>query len=98
MIGVIEMPTGLEIFDRLLHEYRKVWNNRLLNVENQNSEEILKEAIKRELLDENSHPRVRKNKYDKYYSAIKRLVDSNISPETKVQLIEVHNQMMDELK
>jgi hypothetical protein len=67
-------------------------------VENQNSEEILKDAIKRELLDENSHPRVRKNRYEKYYSAIKRLVDSNISPETKVHLIEVHNQMMDELK
>ncbi|MDQ6599316.1 hypothetical protein ABE288_16320 [Bacillus salipaludis] len=92
------MPTGLEFFDRLLHEYRKVWNNRLLNVENQNSEEILKDAIKRELLDENSHPRVRKNRYEKYYSAIKRLVDSNISTETKVHLIEVHNQMMDELK
>ncbi|MED1467904.1 hypothetical protein [Bacillus salipaludis] len=92
------MPTGLEFFDRLLHEYRKVWNNRLLNVENQNSEEILKDAIKRELLDENSHPRVRKNRYEKYFFAIKRLVDSNISTETKVHLIEVHNQMMDELK
>ncbi|WP_026576591.1 hypothetical protein [Bacillus sp. UNC438CL73TsuS30] len=92
------MPTGLEFFDRLLHEYRKVWNNRLLNVKNQNSEEILKDAIKRELLDENSHPRVRKNRYEKYYSAIKRLVDSKISTETKVHLIEVHNQMMDELK
>ncbi|MDR6998218.1 hypothetical protein [Neobacillus niacini] len=91
------MPTGLEFFDWLLDQYRSVWNNRLLSVENRNSEEILKEAIKRELLDENSHPRVRKNKYEKYYSAIKRLMDSNISLETKVHLIEVHNQIMDEL-
>ena len=91
------MPSELEFFDRLLNEYRQVWNNRLLTVNDRSSESILKESIKRELLDENSHPRVRKNRYEKYYAAIKRLTESNLSPESKVYLIEVHNQLMDEL-
>ncbi|OIK14550.1 hypothetical protein BIV60_11325 [Bacillus sp. MUM 116] len=91
------MPSELEFFDGVLNEYRKVWNNRLLIINGKSSDEILKEAIIRELLDENSHPRVRKNRYEKYFAAIKRITGSNLTPESKVYLIEVHNQLMEEL-
>jgi hypothetical protein len=84
-------------FDVLIGEYRMIWNNRLLASSDQSSEETLKEAIKRELLDENSHPRIRKNKYEKYYSAINRITLATISNEAKVSLIHVHNGVMEEL-
>jgi len=84
-------------FDDLLVEYRRIWNNRLLETEGIGSEETLVEAIKRELLDENSHPRIRKSKFEKYYSAIKRVMDSTISLEAKLWLIKIHNDAMEEL-
>lgn len=92
------MGEGSVHFEAMLTQYRKIWNNRILAVSDFNSEEILKEAIKRELLDENSHPRIRKNKFEKYYSAINRIVNSEITNEAKVALIHVHNQIMDELR
>jgi hypothetical protein len=84
-------------FDELLDEYRMVWNNRMLAASDRSSEETLKEAIKRELLDENSHPRIRKSKFEKYYSAISRITQSTISNEAKVSLIHVHNGIMENL-
>ncbi|WP_235846478.1 hypothetical protein [Neobacillus drentensis] len=84
-------------FDDLLKEYRMIWNNRLLDTEGRNSKETLFDAIKRELQDANSHPRTRKNKYEKYYSAIKRVIDSTVSEEDKLLIIKIHNQVMEEL-
>jgi hypothetical protein len=84
-------------FDEVLEEYRQIWNNRILETEGKGSEVILVEAIKRELQDENSHPRIRKNKYEKYYSAIKRMINSTISLEAKLLLIKIHNEVMEEL-
>jgi hypothetical protein len=84
-------------FDSLLAEYRLIWNNRRLATDERNSEVILCEAIKRELLDENSHPRIRKNRFEKYYSAVKRITNSSISLDAKLQLIGLHNEIMDQL-
>ncbi|MEH7480435.1 hypothetical protein V7157_04880 [Neobacillus drentensis] len=84
-------------FDELLEEYRQIWNNRILETEGKGSELTLVEEIKRELQDENSHPRIRKNKYEKYYSAIKRVINSTISLEAKLLLIKIHNEVMEEL-
>lgn len=84
-------------FDELLEEYRQIWNNRILETEGKGSEVTLVEAIKRELQDENSHPRIRKNKYEKYYSAIKRVINSTTSLEAKLLLIKIHNEVMEEL-
>lgn len=92
------LGAGAVHFEALLAEYRKIWNNRMLETNDYTSEQILKEAVKRELLDENSHPRIRKNKFEKYYSAINRIVNSTVSNEAKVSLIHVHNQVMDELR
>ena len=84
-------------YDVLLRDYRLIWNNRHLDLMNGNSQETLFEAIKRELLDENSHPRIRKNKYQKYYFATTRIINSDLSSEVKLQLIEFHIQIMKEI-
>ncbi|EKN65597.1 hypothetical protein BABA_19576 [Neobacillus bataviensis LMG 21833] len=84
-------------YQQLLEEYRSIWNNRLLTAKDQTSEETLIQAIKRELLDENSHPRIRKDKYEKFYSAVKRVTASQISNESKVKFIEMHIEMMEEI-
>jgi hypothetical protein len=84
-------------YDELLAEYRMIWNNRMLAASDRSSNETLIEAVKRELLDENSHPRIRKSKFEKYYSAISRITQSTISNEAKVSLIHVHNGIMEKL-
>lgn len=85
-------------FDHLLEEYRLIWNHRLLDTMGKSSKDTLLEAIKRELLDENSHPRIRKSKFEKYFFAIKRVSDSTVSLEAKVHLIKIHNKVMEELR
>ncbi|RBP01117.1 hypothetical protein [Rossellomorea aquimaris] len=87
----------LESFEALLDAYRQIWKNRLLISEGTSSEKILKETIKRELLDGNSHPRVRKSKEEKYLSATKRIIESDLTSEEKVSLIKVHLEMVSQL-
>ncbi|MBO0958320.1 hypothetical protein J1P26_01125 [Neobacillus sp. MM2021_6] len=91
------MEKEKENYQFLLEEYRSIWNNRSLSTRDQTSEETLIEAIKRELLDENSHPRIRKDKYEKYYSAVKRVMASQISLDSKGKLIEMHIEVMEEI-
>jgi len=81
----------------ILEQYRSIWNNRLLPNKDGESKVVLFHAIRRELNDENSHPRVRKSRYEKYYSAVKRITESNISPEMKVVLMDLHNDVMEQL-
>jgi hypothetical protein len=85
-------------FDQLLQDYRSIWNNRLLINENISSEEILLEAIKREIYDENSHPRIRRSHFEKFYFATQRLITANISDESKNKLIQLHIKVMEEKK
>jgi hypothetical protein len=91
------LTKGYINYDELLSEYRMIWNNRLLASRDWSSEETLTEAVKRELLDENSHPRIRKDKFKKYFSAINRITQSPISNEAKVSLIQLHNRVMEDL-
>jgi hypothetical protein len=81
----------------LLEQYRTLWNNRQLNSE-ENAEATLKEAISRELKDENSHPRVRRALYEKFYIASKRIIDSELKHEDKIELLQLHVKMTDALK
>jgi hypothetical protein len=94
---VILLSDEQEIYDFLLSEYRSIWNNRQLALVEGSSQKTLMDAIKRDLLDENSHPRIRKNKYQKYYMASKRVLNSSLSTEIKLQLMELHNQIMEEI-
>lgn len=83
-------------FDHLLEEYRKLWNNRKL-AGNEEAELLLKEAIARELRDENSHPRVRKPLYEKFFLAVKRISASNLNDNDKNALIELYIEQLESL-
>ena len=76
-------------FDHLLNQYRLLWNHRLLHGD-LSSEEILRDAIWRDLKDENSHPRIRKTIFEKFYLSTKRILDSSLSHETKCELVALH--------
>ncbi|MBG9590770.1 hypothetical protein [Cytobacillus firmus] len=76
-------------YEKLLNEYRKLWNNRKLE-EDTDAENILKKAISRELRDENSHPRVRKTIHEKFYLAVKRIAHSDLDDKSKASLIQIH--------
>ncbi|MBY0124541.1 hypothetical protein [Bacillus sp. S/N-304-OC-R1] len=80
-------------FDFLLAEYRKLWKNRPL-VSDESAESVLKEAIIRELKDENAHPRVRKTPIEKYQMATKRISESELAEQSKVALISLHEELM----
>ncbi|RSD26242.1 hypothetical protein [Mesobacillus subterraneus] len=84
-------------YENLLDEYRMIWNNRRLESENA-SEEILKEAISRDLKDENAHPRARRKLMEKYYLATKRILESSLSHESKVTLIQLHMELAEEIQ
>lgn len=95
--GMIKEFTIMENnqFDDILQQYRLIWNHRTLN-QGLSSEAILKDAITRELKDENSHPRVRRTSYEKFYSAVKRIEQSSISNKIKLQLLGLHIELMEE--
>ncbi|MDQ0214410.1 hypothetical protein J2S13_000806 [Oikeobacillus pervagus] len=82
----------------MLEAYRQVWNNRKLPATESLDEDVLRMAIERELLDENSHPRVRRTKEEKFFFAIQRLCQSDLSEHEKISLIELHVQIMEKLK
>lgn len=80
----------------LLQAYRSLWNNRLLD-SGDNDETILREAITRELRDENSHPRIRKGRYEKFYSATKRIMASELPAPLKEALVQIHIEEFEKL-
>ncbi|BCB04391.1 hypothetical protein [Bacillus sp. KH172YL63] len=85
-------------FDEILEAYRQVWKNRPLLDKGKSPEEILKEAIMRELEDRNSHPRVRKSIPEKYLFATSRIIESDLSSSEKVVLIQLHIELASQLK
>ncbi|WGG43858.1 hypothetical protein [Rossellomorea sp. DA94] len=85
------------VFNDLLISYRQIWKNRMLANNDVSPEQVLKEAIKRELQDANSHPRVRKSIEVKYYLATKRITESDLSNDDKVRLIHLHIEMAAQL-
>ncbi|MBT2677864.1 hypothetical protein J7E38_02565 [Bacillus sp. ISL-35] len=74
-----------------------IWNNRRLESA-QEPEEILRDAILRDLRDENSHPRARKSLKDKFFLATKRIMESSLSTESKVILIQLHLELADAIQ
>ncbi|WP_273124809.1 hypothetical protein ACNRWW_11945 [Metabacillus sp. HB246100] len=75
--------------NELLKAYRTLWNNRMLPVE-QSEYQTLEAAIKKELLDEMTHPRVRKSTEEKLELSIKRIEESSLPKETKEALCKLH--------
>jgi hypothetical protein len=85
-------------YEMLLKVYKKIWNNRELSSKENEADMILKDAVWRELRDENSHPRVRKPKEVKYYFAVKRITESSLVIKDKYMLIEYYTLQLEELR
>ncbi|MFS0670420.1 hypothetical protein [Peribacillus frigoritolerans] len=71
--------------EELLVAYLSIWNNRKVN--DGGGREVLPELIRRELLDENAHPRARKPVLEKFYLSIKRVMESSLSEEMKNEIV-----------
>ncbi|MCK1991109.1 hypothetical protein MPH61_00695 [Peribacillus muralis] len=74
--------------ESLLQAYLSIWNNR--RVTDGGGADVLSELIRRELLDENAHPRARKAPLEKFYLCIKRVMESPLSEDKKNALIIVY--------
>ncbi|OIK09512.1 hypothetical protein [Bacillus sp. MUM 13] len=85
--------------EELLSSYLKLWNNRQLRKKEQKPEEIVSELIRRELLDENAHPRTRKSSYEKFYLSITRLAESEaLTADEKQVLLSLYIEEMKTLQ
>lgn len=71
--------------EAVLEAYLSLWNNR--KVPDGGGREVLSELIRRELLDENAHPRARKPVLEKFYLCIKRVMGSALSEEMKNAIV-----------
>lgn len=87
-----------DTYEELLQAYLCIWNNRSVEHEHeQDKKGILLELVRRELLDENAHPRVRKPVYEKFYYSMKRLAESNLSSNKIHALTTVYLYEMEQL-
>lgn len=84
-------------YDYLLEQYRLLLHNRELPVE-ENSEKTLIKAMKSELKDEHTHPRLRRSLYEKFYSAVQRILQSSLALEEKLIFIEMYKTLVQQLK
>jgi hypothetical protein len=92
--GFIYMPKEWEA---LLKHYLLIWNNRSIQLtENESAKDILLELIRREIMDENTHPRARKGKYEKFFLSIGRISESGLADEDKTALTEIYLLIMKE--
>ncbi|MBE3570893.1 MAG: hypothetical protein IMW92_12510 [Bacillales bacterium] len=82
----------------LLDMFLSLWNKREANEGSNSPSTSIKERMKSELLDEFSHPRVRKTKEEKYYLAVKRVVDSDLKEEDQLRLIRLYTDVMESLR
>lgn len=76
-------------YQQLLIAYRNLWNKRELPTLS-SEEETLIFAIITDLKDEMTHPRLRKTPFRKFYLASKRIIESSMNLDEKVQLIQMH--------
>ncbi|MDQ0244072.1 hypothetical protein J2S09_001617 [Bacillus fengqiuensis] len=79
----------------LLNAYRKLWVNRSLQLksdedENKDEQNILYEAIKKDLLDEMTHPRVRHPADVKLQWAVKRIEEADLDQTSKDGLLSLY--------
>lgn len=84
-------------YDYLLEQYRLLMHNRELPIQ-ENSEKTLSEAMKSELRDEYTHPRLRRPLYEKFYIAVKRVLQSSMTSEDKMHFIEMYKTLAEQLK
>ncbi|BDG36483.1 hypothetical protein [Saccharococcus caldoxylosilyticus] len=88
-------------FSSLIETYRRLWMNRSLTTETLNEQEsktLLYETIAKELRDEMTHPRTRQSAEVKFYYAVKRIMNSDLSDHEKLSLIHIYINVMEQLK
>ncbi|WP_210365106.1 hypothetical protein [Bacillus sp. REN3] len=83
-------------YSYLLERYMGIWNNRRMDAGDR-PWEILEETIKRELKDENTHPRARRTLPEKFLLSTKRIMDSDLTPKDKLQLIQLHIELIERI-
>ncbi|KMJ58041.1 hypothetical protein AB685_14585 [Bacillus sp. LL01] len=83
---------------KLLDLYGQLWNCRSLPYAIGKGENVLYQAIRRELKDEWTHPRTRRKPVEKYAIAIKRIMDSPLKDSEQLLLMKVYTNVLDELK
>lgn len=82
-------------YDELLEAYKSLGKNRILATEH-DAEATLKKTFMKELKDENSHPRVRTTPHVKFYLGTKRILNANLDPVVKIQLLQVYTSLMEQ--
>jgi hypothetical protein len=80
----------------LVQSYLKLWNNRKSPTE-VNQVNWLKQQVKQELLDENSHPRIRKTVPEKFLLCTNRIQESSLTENEKKTLVSLYREVMDQL-
>ncbi len=80
----------------LLAAYKRLWKNRTVS-NGSNEKETLLELVKQELKDEMTHPRLRKNHYEKFHQSIKRIILSSLHEKEKLMLINVYSLCLEQL-
>lgn len=83
--------------EQLLNSFRQIWNSRKLDLQ-MPPKAALEEAVRRDLLDEGTHPRVRKNPDQKYTLAVSRVRQSHLNDEEKNKLIALYEKTLASLK
>ncbi|MGG3998218.1 hypothetical protein [Anoxybacillus kestanbolensis] len=81
----------------LLEAYRSLWSNRSLPATGNNAETVLYDAIRRDLLDEMTHPRLRKSPYEKFSLALKRIASSSLDAKQQYELVRLYVQQLENL-
>ncbi|AST07034.1 hypothetical protein AF2641_09210 [Anoxybacillus flavithermus] len=81
----------------LLEAYRSLWSNRSLPAKENNAETVLYDAIRRDLLDEMTHPRLRKSPYEKFSLALKRIASSSLDAKQQYELVRLYVQQLENL-
>ncbi|AOO61891.1 MULTISPECIES: hypothetical protein [Bacillus] len=79
----------------IVKAYQALWNNRTLPA---STLEEAEKAIDLELLDQRTHPRLRKSPEEKFALAVQRIVDSRLRPIEKYELVELHTKRLQFLK
>ncbi|MEK4126529.1 hypothetical protein NSS60_06520 [Anoxybacillus sp. FSL W8-0382] len=81
----------------LLEAYRSLWSHRSLPATENNAETVLCDAIRRDLLDEMTHPRLRKSPYEKFSLALKRIASSSLDAKQQYELVRLYVQQLENL-
>ncbi|WP_335871678.1 hypothetical protein [Bacillus sp. 2205SS5-2] len=86
------------IDSQLFTYYQQLWSNRTIPFDEGEEALALVKAIESELLDEATHPRVRKTPWEKYCRAYNRVLKSDLPNKAQVFLVFKYEDVYLELK